>query len=45
MSMGHWSEFKDAEAFDGGVCKVCYYDQYNTVLKQLTQEYKHEEFI
>jgi len=45
MSMGHWSQFHKGGPFDGGVCKRCYYQDYNVALARMTENIIHEDFV
>ena len=49
MRMGHYRELAtiiDRQlCFDGSVCSVCYYENYNTMLSQICKSYKHEQFV
>ena len=45
MRMCYWNDFENYEIFDGSICKVCYYNQYNEVIKSLKNEIEHEDFI
>jgi hypothetical protein len=45
MSMGHWRDFHKQGPFDGGLCKRCYYADYNTALRHMTEDIVHEDFV
>ena len=45
FNMGNWRSFADMPAFNGSVCKKCYYDSYNKILKDLTSQIKHLEHL
>jgi len=37
--------YESQRHFDGSVCKVCYYTDYNWILNLLTSDIKHEKFL
>jgi MoaA/NifB/PqqE/SkfB family radical SAM enzyme len=47
--MCNWTEipevWKKQEYYDGSVCKVCYYDDYNTALRIMISDLEHKVFI
>lgn len=49
MQMGHYSNLpeiiKNQTNFNGSMCDVCYYSQYNTALENLLCDMEHLEFI
>ena len=45
MRMGHWSEYKNLSAFDGSICKKCYYGHYHDVLNALMTPVIHKDFV
>jgi len=45
LRMCKWQEYKSAPAFDGSICKVCYYNDYNECLTHLLEPIVHERFV
>lgn len=49
MSMGKadslFDIYNNQEFFDGTICDRCYYNEYNILLNQLTEDVKHKEFL
>jgi len=43
--MCKWHEFKYQKAFDGSICRKCYYTKYNDVLSNLIADLDHKEFV
>jgi len=49
LSMGNIEDLEniinEGRNFDGSVCNVCYYDEYNKALTMLKKNLKHKEFV
>jgi intein/homing endonuclease len=45
FKMGNWKEFCHVPPFDGSVCQVCYYEQYNLSIKNMIEPIEHERFV
>ena len=49
MRMGFWKNipeiWREQKAFDGSVCKKCYYSSYNVALDAMVNGLKHKEFV
>ena len=45
MRISHWSNYEGLQPFNGSVCKVCYFENYNTFLKQMVNKPEHLEFV
>lgn len=45
MRLGHWTEYLKVKGFDGSICDVCYYTDYNIWLNHLIQKPVHPNFI
>lgn len=45
MRMGKWFEYDNLKPFDGSICSVCYYNQYNSLLKDICKGINHREFV
>jgi len=43
--MCHWRDFHKVEAFNGLICKKCYYDNYNKVLQCMISNPMHGDFL
>jgi len=49
MRMGHFRNLPEIideqQIFDGSVCVKCYYENYNVLLKGMSEDYKHQNFL
>ena len=45
MRMCYWNDFDITPIFDGSICKVCYYSDYNNCLANLKAPIAHEDFL
>jgi hypothetical protein len=45
FKMGNWRDFCHVPPFDGSICQVCYYEQYNLSIKNMTEPIQHERFV
>lgn len=43
--MGTWRDIGQMKAFDGSVCKRCYYDDYNSLLRAMSEGLDHSAFL
>ena len=45
FKMCYWKDFHKTGIFDGQICDVCYYNDYNNLLRGLVKPLKHGEFL
>jgi len=45
MRMCYWNDFDLTPIFNGGICKVCYYNDYNRCIDNIKAPIEHEDFI
>ena len=45
MRMCYWNDFDITPIFNGSICKICYYNDYNKCIDNLISPIEHEDFL